>query len=117
MGDEAAAAACSMRVQDFAGSWHVLFFYPLDFTFVCPTEIIAFSDRVKEFDAIGAKVAAVSVDSKFSHLAWTQLPRSKGSWLLIVVVASAFVGPGFQRQPGSPRHPCMQVAWERWPYR
>jgi len=48
----------------------VLFFYPLDFTFVCPTEVIAFSDRVAEFNAIGCEVLACSVDSHFSHLAW-----------------------------------------------
>ena len=56
----------------------MLFFYPLDFTFVCPTEIIAFSDRIAEFTKLGAKVAAVSIDSKFSHLAWTQTKRSAG---------------------------------------
>lgn len=48
----------------------MLFFYPLDFTFVCPTEIIAFSDRVEEFRAINCEVVACSVDSQFSHLAW-----------------------------------------------
>ena len=52
------------------GKYLVLFFYPLDFTFVCPTEIIAFSDRVEEFRAIGCEVVACSVDSHFSHLAW-----------------------------------------------
>ena len=52
--------------------------YPLDFTFVCPTEITAFSDRAKEFEAIGCALVGVSVDSVFSHLAWTQLPRNKG---------------------------------------
>ena len=56
----------------------VLFFYPLDFTFVCPTEIIAFSDRIAEFNKLNTKVAAVSIDSKFSHLAWTQTKRSAG---------------------------------------
>jgi alkyl hydroperoxide reductase subunit AhpC len=56
----------------------VLFFYPLDWTFVCPTEITAFSDRAPDFAALGAKVAAVSVDSQFSHLAWIQTPRNKG---------------------------------------
>jgi alkyl hydroperoxide reductase subunit AhpC len=56
----------------------VLFFYPLDFTFVCPTEITAFADRVAEFEALGAKVVGASVDSKFSHLAWVQTPRNKG---------------------------------------
>lgn len=48
----------------------VLFFYPLDFTFVCPTEIIAFSDRAEEFHQLGCEVLGVSVDSQFTHLAW-----------------------------------------------
>ncbi|CAH3187957.1 unnamed protein product, partial [Porites evermanni] len=62
----------------FTGKYLVLFFYPLDFTFVCPTEIIAFSDRVEEFRAINCEVIACSVDSHFSHLAWTEKPRKKG---------------------------------------
>ncbi len=60
------------------GKWLVLFFYPLDFTFVCPTEIIAYSDAADRFEKIGAKAAAISVDSAFSHLAWVNMPRSKG---------------------------------------
>lgn len=56
----------------------MLFFYPLDFTFVCPTEIIAFSDRIKEFRELNAEVVGVSVDSHFSHLAWTNLDRKQG---------------------------------------
>jgi alkyl hydroperoxide reductase subunit AhpC len=56
----------------------VLFFYPLDFTFVCPTEIIEFSERSAEFRELGAEVVGVSVDSKFSHLAWINTPRKKG---------------------------------------
>ena len=60
------------------GKYYVLVFYPLDWTFVCPTEIIAFSDRSPEFAALGADVMAISVDSKHSHLAWVQAPRSKG---------------------------------------
>ena len=56
----------------------VLFFYPLDFTFVCPTEITAFSDRAAEFEAIGAQILGVSVDSQFSHLAWIQTDRKEG---------------------------------------
>jgi len=55
-----------------------LFFYPLDFTFVCPTEIIAFSDRVDEFKELDTEVVACSVDSHFSHLAWIQMPRKAG---------------------------------------
>jgi alkyl hydroperoxide reductase subunit AhpC len=54
------------------GSWVVLFFYPLDFTFVCPTEIRGFAQRRAEFDELGANVFGASVDSKYSHLAWCQ---------------------------------------------
>ena len=60
------------------GKWLVLFFYPLDFTFVCPTEIIAFSEANSKFEEIGAKVAAISVDSQFTHLAWKNTPRTEG---------------------------------------
>ena len=67
-----------VSLEDYKGKWVVLFFYPLDFTFVCPTEITQFSDRVKEFNAIGCEVVAASVDSEFSHLAWTMMPRKKG---------------------------------------
>jgi len=55
----------------------VLFFYPLDFTFVCPTEITALSDRYEEFVALGADVLGVSVDSVYSHRAWINTPREK----------------------------------------
>jgi alkyl hydroperoxide reductase subunit AhpC len=61
-----------------SGHYTVLFFYPLDFTFVCPTEIIAFSDRIGEFEKINAKVIGCSVDSHFSHLAWVNTPRKQG---------------------------------------
>jgi len=54
------------------------FFYPLDFTFVCPTEIIAFSDRMEDFKKIDANVIAISTDSQYSHLAWTKTPREEG---------------------------------------
>ena len=66
------------RLSDYKGKWVVLFFYPLDFTFVCPTEILAFSDRLGEFRKIDAEVLGASVDSKFSHLAWTEKPREEG---------------------------------------
>ncbi|ORY44493.1 2-cys peroxiredoxin [Rhizoclosmatium globosum] len=68
----------TISLNDYKGKWLVLFFYPLDFTFVCPTEIIAFSDRASEFRNLGAEVVGASVDSKHSHLAWTQQPRNKG---------------------------------------
>ena len=60
------------------GKYVVLFFYPLDFTFVCPTEIIAFSDRVAEFEKRNCQVIGVSVDSEYSHLAWINTPRKEG---------------------------------------
>jgi peroxiredoxin (alkyl hydroperoxide reductase subunit C) len=60
------------------GKYVVLFFYPLDFTFVCPTEITAFSDRYEEFEKINTEVLGVSVDSVFSHLAWIQTDRKSG---------------------------------------
>jgi len=68
----------TVNLSDYKGKYLVFFFYPLDFTFVCPTEIIAFSDRVKEFQDINCEVVACSVDSQFSHLAWTETPRKKG---------------------------------------
>jgi len=67
-----------VSLSDFKGKWLVLFFYPLDFTFVCPTEILAFSDRLDEFHNINAEVVGASVDSKFTHLAWTDKPRDAG---------------------------------------
>jgi peroxiredoxin 2/4 len=54
----------------YRGRWVVLFFYPLDFTFVCPTEIIGFNERYDDFRKLNAEVLGASVDSKFSHLAW-----------------------------------------------
>jgi alkyl hydroperoxide reductase subunit AhpC len=59
-----------VNLSDYRGKWLVLFFYPGDFTFVCPTEIKAFNKALAEFKAANAEVLAVSVDSKFSHLAW-----------------------------------------------
>jgi alkyl hydroperoxide reductase subunit AhpC len=67
-----------VTLGQFQGKYVVLFFYPLDFTFVCPTEIIAFSDRAKEFEALGVQLIGVSIDSHFSHLAWRNTPRDKG---------------------------------------
>jgi len=59
----------TIKLSDHRGKYVILFFYPLDFTFVCPTEITAFSDRFNEFKAIDAEILGVSVDSEFSHLA------------------------------------------------
>jgi alkyl hydroperoxide reductase subunit AhpC len=65
-------------LEDYKGKYVLLFFYPLDFTFVCPTEIIAFSDRHQEFADLNVQILGVSVDSKFSHLAWRNQPRTDG---------------------------------------
>ncbi|PLX97230.1 MAG: thioredoxin peroxidase [Desulfuromonas sp.] len=59
-----------VSLSDYRGKWLVLFFYPLDFTFVCPTEIIGFNDSTDAFAKLNAAVVGASVDSKFSHLAW-----------------------------------------------
>ncbi|MFO1063984.1 MAG: peroxiredoxin [Pirellulales bacterium] len=67
-----------VSLSDYKGKYVLLFFYPLDFTFVCPTEIIAFSDRASEFEAEGVQIIGVSIDSHFSHLAWRNTPRSQG---------------------------------------
>jgi len=67
-----------IKLCDYKGKYLVLFFYPADFTFVCPTEIIAFSDRAEEFRQLGAEVVACSTDSLFSHLKWTELDRKSG---------------------------------------
>jgi len=67
-----------IKLSDYSGKYVVLFFYPLDFTFVCPTEIIAFSERAHEFAKINTQIIAASTDSHYSHLAWINLPRKQG---------------------------------------
>jgi peroxiredoxin (alkyl hydroperoxide reductase subunit C) len=69
----------TIRLSDYRGKKYVvLFFYPLDFTFVCPTEITSFSDRYEEFAKLDTEILGVSVDSQFSHLAWIQTDRKDG---------------------------------------
>ncbi|MBE9121656.1 MULTISPECIES: peroxiredoxin [Microcoleaceae] len=69
----------TVKLSDYKGKKYVvLFFYPLDFTFVCPTEITAFSDRHEDFKKIDTEILGVSVDSEFSHLAWIQTDRKSG---------------------------------------
>jgi len=67
-----------LNAKDYDGKWKILFFYPLDFTFVCPTELIAFSDAADKFKERNCELIACSVDSAFSHLAWTQQDRNDG---------------------------------------
>ncbi|HUD72927.1 MAG TPA: peroxiredoxin [Dongiaceae bacterium] len=66
-----------VSLKDYRGKWLVMFFYPLDFTFVCPTEIIAFSEATEKFRAAGAEMLGVSIDSKFVHRAWIKTPRNQ----------------------------------------
>lgn len=66
-----------ISLEDYRGKWLVFFFYPLDFTFVCPTEILALSDRYAEFTALNADVLGASTDSVYSHFAWINTPKEK----------------------------------------
>jgi peroxiredoxin 2/4 len=68
----------SCKLSDFKGRYVVLFFYPLDFTFVCPTELHAFQEKLEEFKKRNVELIGCSVDSKFSHHAWLRTPRNKG---------------------------------------
>jgi peroxiredoxin 2/4 len=68
-------------LSEYNGKYIVFFFYPLDFTFVCPTELHAFQERLKDFEKRNAMVVACSVDSSYSHLAWLNVPKSKGGIL------------------------------------
>lgn len=68
----------TIKLSDYLDQYVVLFFYPLDFTFVCPTEVSAFSDRHTEFADLNTEVLGVSVDSEFAHLAWIQTDRKEG---------------------------------------
>ena len=67
-----------LSLADFKGKYLCLFFYPLDFTFVCPTELHAFSDKLEDFKKRNCEVVACSIDSKFSHAAWLRTPRKQG---------------------------------------
>jgi peroxiredoxin 2/4 len=77
MGDNTINETFSLRAH-IQGKYAILFFYPLDFTFVCPSEIIAFDKKKKEFDRRNTEVIAVSVDSHFTHLAWKSTPVNQG---------------------------------------
>ncbi|KAF8196984.1 2-cysteine peroxiredoxin [Pholiota molesta] len=65
-------------LSDYLGQWVVLLFYPMDFTFVCPTEILAFNDALAKFKELNTAVFGVSTDSKFSHFAWSTQTRKEG---------------------------------------
>ena len=67
----------NVKLADYKGKWLILLFYPLDFTFVCPTELIHFSDRLDEIQGVGAEVIGISTDSVHSHRAWLKTPKDK----------------------------------------
>lgn len=67
-----------ITLSNYKGKYVILFFYPLDFTFVCPSEILAFNKRLADFKAKNCEVIGVSVDSKFTHLAWKNTPIENG---------------------------------------
>ena len=67
----------NVKLSDYKGKWLILMFYPLDFTFVCPTELTAFSDRLEELNGVGAEVLGISTDSVHSHRAWIKTPRDQ----------------------------------------
>lgn len=68
----------NFSLQDYLGRYVIFFFYPLNFTFVCPTELHAFQEVAQEFETRNAQVIGCSVDSPFCHLAWANTPREKG---------------------------------------
>ena len=67
-----------ISLSDYKGKYVLLFFYPLDFTFVCPTELHAMQDQLAEFEKRGVQVLGISVDSHFTHLAWVNQPKHQG---------------------------------------
>ncbi|QDS93346.1 putative peroxiredoxin [Roseimaritima multifibrata] len=67
-----------VSLSDYRGKYVLFFFYPLDFTFVCPTEIIAFSERNEDFKKLNVQILGASIDSHFSHFAWRNIPRDQG---------------------------------------
>jgi len=68
----------NIKLSDYLGQYVILLFYPLDFTFVCPTEITAFSDSYSDIQNLNAEVLGISVDSEYAHLAWLQTERDSG---------------------------------------
>jgi peroxiredoxin (alkyl hydroperoxide reductase subunit C) len=67
-----------VKLSDYHGKYVVMFFYPLDFTFVCPTELHAFQEKLDTFRKLNCEVLGVSIDSHFSHLAWLNTPKAEG---------------------------------------
>lgn len=88
----------NVKLSDYKGKWLILLFYPLDFTFVCPTELINFSDRLEEIEGIGAEVVGVSTDSVHSHRAWLKTPQDQNGIAGVKYPIASDVGGKLARQ-------------------
>lgn len=88
----------NVKLSDYKGKWLILLFYPLDFTFVCPTELIHFSDRLDEIQGVGAEVIGVSTDSVHSHRAWLRTPKDKNGIEGVKYPIASDVGGKLARQ-------------------
>ncbi len=97
-------------LEEIKGKYALVFFYPLDFTFVCPSELIALDHRFDEFKKRGVEVVAVSVDSQFTHNAWRNTPINKGGIGPVRYVMAADVGHGICQAYGV-EHPVAKVAF------
>ena len=88
----------NVKLSDYKGKWLILLFYPLDFTFVCPTELIHFSDRLDELQGVGAEVLGVSTDSVHSHRAWLKTPQDQNGIQGVKYPIASDVGGKLSRQ-------------------
>lgn len=88
----------NVKLSDYKGKWLILLFYPLDFTFVCPTELIHFSDRLDDLNGIGAEVIGISTDSVHSHRAWLRTPKDKNGIEGVTYPIASDVGGKLARQ-------------------
>ena len=88
----------NVKLSDYKGKWLILLFYPLDFTFVCPTELIHFSDRLDELNGVGAEVLGISTDSVHSHRAWLKTPQDKNGIEGVKYPIASDVGGKLARQ-------------------
>ena len=88
----------NVKLSDYKGKWLILLFYPLDFTFVCPTELINFSDRLDEIQGVGAEVVGVSTDSVHSHRAWLKTPQDQNGIAGVKYPIASDVGGKLARQ-------------------
>jgi len=89
-----------ISLNDYLGKYLVIIFYPFDFTYVCPTELIAYSDNLDKFRSIGAEVIGISTDSHHTHLAWTKTPRSEGGVEGLQIPLLADIGKSISRNYG-----------------